>query len=160
MLADGVRRQTEQIFQNIDFVLADLDEGLMGQRMGGFLVWKQAYHLVHSLDKNYMDPGAFTEPNFQTPNLDVIYRDEGKPLSLAEIRSYYAEVRQRISSFNAALTDASLAEMVSAFGKEYSRLELIMAQLRHVFYHVGYFHCWIKLEKGRTPEYIGLYKIK
>jgi len=35
---------------------------------------------------------------------------------------------------------------------------VILAQLRHIFFHVGYLHCCIKMEKGETPEYIGLYK--
>ena len=41
-----------------------------------------------------------------------------------------------------------------------TKLELILAQLRHIFYHIGYLHCCIKMEKGESPEYIGLYKVK
>ena len=41
---------------------------------------------------------------------------------------------------------------------ELTKIELILAQLQRIFYHIGYFHCCIKIEKGETPEYIGLYK--
>jgi hypothetical protein len=41
-----------------------------------------------------------------------------------------------------------------------TRIELILAQFRHIFYHIGYLHCCLKIEKGRMPEYVGLYTTK
>lgn len=157
MYADSLRNQTQQIFQNIELVFEDLDSSLFSKKSGGFFIWKQMYHMIHSLDKHFIDPSSFQEPPIQEKNLDVIYLDRGKELSRETIFDYYRDVSKKIKAYLSSLNDQSLEETVTVNNSNYTRLELIIAQLRHVFYHIGYLHCCIKNEKGRTPEYIGLY---
>ena len=90
--------------------------------------------------------------------MDVIYLETPTKLSKKELINYYTEVKHKIMSYLNLLNDVILIEKVLLNEKYYTRLELILAQLRHVFYHVGYLHCCIKIEYGNTPEYIGLYK--
>jgi hypothetical protein len=72
--------------------------------------------------------------------------------------SYFQEVKSRIEAYLESLTDETLEEIIHFNGFKVTRLELILAQHRHIMYHVGYLHCCLKIETGNAPEYIGLYK--
>lgn len=90
--------------------------------------------------------------------MDVIYMETQRILSKKELVNYYQNVKTKVTTYIHNLTDTTLLDKIVINNNQYTRLELILAQLRHVFYHVGYIHCCVKLEKGDTPEYIGLYK--
>lgn len=158
MLADSVRNQSRQIFQNIEIVLDAIPAEEFASRKGGFAAWKHLYHLIHSLDKNLIDPGAFTEPVFHGKNMDIIYLDTEPALTKSQIESYFRSVRKKAQTYLETLTDSKLDETVAFKDLKLTRLELILAQLRHVFYHIGYLHCCLKMERGETPEYVGIYK--
>jgi hypothetical protein len=158
MYIESVQSQTGQIFDNIEILLASIGDGEFSHLKGGFPTWKHFYHCIHSLDKNFIDPGSYAEPDFHEKNMDVIYLDTDVTLSRAEIEAYYLQVKAKTTEYLGSLTDEKLTETTQFNDREYTRLELILAQLRHVFYHVGYLHCCEKIEKGETPEYVGLYK--
>jgi len=160
MIADDVRRQTKHIFQNIEAIFAAMDDALFAKRLGGFLVWKQMYHLIHSLDKNLVDPATYVEPTFHERNHDIVYLDDGRALPKDELYDYYLGVRDKVERYLDGLDEGQLVQIHPFHELRVSGLELILAQLRHVFYHVGYLHCCLKLEMGETPEYIGLYVTK
>ncbi len=158
MYFESVQRQTRQIFDNIDILFDSIPDGEFQDVKGGFRTWKNFYHCIHSLDKNFIDPSRYQEPEFHEKNMDVVYIETPRALSKSELRAYYATVRGKITRYLDALDDATLLETVTVHDRAYTRLELILAQLRHVFYHVGYLHCCLKIERGDTPEYVGLYK--
>jgi len=158
MLADSIRNQTRQIFQNIEILLGEIPANEFDTTKGGFKTWKHFYHLIHSLDKNFIDPDNYIEPEFHKKNLNIIYLDDENKLTKDEIEKYYENVKNKIQEYLNELEDKALENKIAFNGMELTKLELILAQLRHVFYHVGYLHCCIKIEKGETPEYIGLYK--
>ena len=158
MLVDSIRRQTTQIFENIEILLNAFNEDEFSRTLGGFLIWKQFYHLVHSLDKNFVDPSVFHEPSFHIDNLDIIYFNSEISLSKSEILDYYSKVQQHNREYLDRLTDEMLLETIDFRDMKLTKLELILAQLRHVFYHVGYLHCIKKIQSGVTPDYVGLYK--
>lgn len=157
MVVKSIQNQCRQIFDNLDIVLACFEEKDLAQPRGAFPNWKHLYHTIHSLDKNFIDPASFTEPEFHSPNLDVIYLPSNNALSKKEIDDYYLAVKARVHTYLAHLTPETLEERLTFRGLSLTRLELILAQLRHVFYHVGYLHCCLKMERGQTPEYVGLY---
>jgi len=158
MLADSIRNQTKQIFQNIEILFEAIPENEFDTIKGGFRTWKHFYHLIHSLDKNFIDPGNYTEPEFHKKNLNIIYMEDENKLSKEKIEKYYETVKNKIQNYLNELTDETLENKITFNEKEFTKIELILAQLRHIFYHIGYLHCCIKIEKGQTPEYIGLYK--
>jgi hypothetical protein len=127
---------------------------------GGFKTWKHLYHLIHSMDKNFIDPSNFEEPEFHKKNLDIIYLDDDNKLSKNDIDIYYDNVKYKIQKYINELNEETLDEKILFKEMNLTKLELILAQLRHIFYHIGYLHCCVKMEKGETPEYIGLYKVK
>jgi len=158
MYFKSVQTQTVQIFENLEIIIESIPEEKFQSTIGGFPIWKNLYHCIHSLDKNLIDPASYSEPCFHEKNMDVIYLETTTKLSKNQLINYYLEVKQKIMNYLNLLTDKKLLEKVYLNEKYYTRLELILAQLRHVFYHVGYLHCCIKIEYENTPEYIGLYK--
>ena len=159
MFEKDIIKQCKQIFQNIDILFNEFTEKEFDLIKGGFLVWKQFYHLVHSIDKNFIDPSSSIEPTIHKKNLDIVYLNENH-LSKQQIYDYYIEVKKRVEKYLAEIDDNVLNTKIIYKGMELSKLELVMAQLRHVFYHIGYMHCFLKIERGETPEYIGLYKVQ
>jgi len=158
MLTNSIQKQTKQIFQNIEILLEVIPADEFDTIKGGFKTWRHFYHLIHSLDKNFIDPGNYNEPEFHKKNLNIIYLDDGNKLSKDQIEKYYKEVKDKIQKYINELDEKALDEEITFHEMKLTKLELILAQLRHIFYHVGYLHCCIKTEKGETPEYIGLYK--
>jgi hypothetical protein len=158
MYYESIQSQTVQIFENLEVIIESISEEKFKSIIGGFPIWKNLYHCIHSLDKNLIDPALYCEPSFHEKNMDVIYLETPKKLSKKELINYYTEVKLKIMNYLNSLNDEKLLEKIYLNEKNYTRLELILAQLRHVFYHVGYLHCCIKIEYGNTPEYIGLYK--
>ena len=159
MLTDSIKNQTKQIFQNIEILLEVIPQNEFDTIKGGFKTWKHFYHLVHSLDKNFIDPSNYDEPEFHKKNLNNIYLDDDNKLTKNEIVKYYENVKIKVQEYINELDEETLDEKIIFNGMNLTKMELVLAQLRHVFYHVGYLHCCIKIEKGETPEYIGLYKV-
>jgi hypothetical protein len=157
MLADSIKNQTRQTFQNIEILLDAVPENEFDTIKGGFKTWRQFYHLIHSLDKNFIDPGNYIDPIFHKNDLNIIDIEDENVLTKDEIRKYYKDVKYKTEEYINKLNDEVLAERINFNKMKFTKLELILAQLRHIFYHVGYLHCCIKIEKGETPEYIGLY---
>jgi len=159
MLANSVKNQTKQIFQNIEILFENIQENEFDTIKGGFKTWKHIYHLIHSLDKNFIDPSNYEEPIFHKKNMSIIYLDDNNKLTKNEVEKYYKNVKIKIQDYINKLDDKILEEIIIFNGMNITKMELILAQLRHIFYHIGYLHCCIKIEKGETPEYIGLYKV-
>jgi hypothetical protein len=109
------------------------------------------------LDKNFIDPGNYIEPTFHKKNLNIIDTEDENILTKNEIKEYYEDVKFKAIAYINKLNDEILAEEINFDKMKFTKMELTLAQLRHIFYHVGYLHCCIKIEKGETPEYIGLY---
>jgi hypothetical protein len=157
MLMDTIRNQTRKIFQNIEVLIEAIPENEFDTIKGGFKTWRHFYHFIHSMDKNFIDPGNYSEPDFHKKNLDVIFIEDDNRLTKEEIMKYYINVKNKVEKYIGKLDDKKLEGKIKFNEAEYTRLELIFAQLQHIFYHIGYLHCCIMIEKGDTPEYIGLY---
>lgn len=157
-MVESINNQTKQIFQNIEILFDVIPENEFDTIKGGFKTWKQFYHFLHSLDKNFIDPDNYIEPDFHKKNLNIINIDDNNVLSKNELKIYYENVKRKVQDYLNELRNENLVEKIKFKEMEFTKLELIMAQLRHIFYHIGYLHCAIKVEKGETPEYIGLYK--
>jgi len=157
MISNSIRRQSKQIFHNIENIFNAVTEESISSIIGVFPVWKQIYHLLHSMDQNFINPTNFSEPDFHTKNLNIIFLDTGDPLSFGQLFKYYKQVRAKLEAYLQGLNDTTLEETIRFRDMELTRLELLLAQFRHIFYHVGYLHCCLKLLNGETPEYAGLY---
>jgi len=157
-MIDALRRQALPLFQNIEVLLDEFSDEEFQGSLGGFPVWRQFYHLIHSLDKNFIDPEAFEEPDFHQPGLDQLPEPSPATLSKPQLLAYYQGVKAMVQGYLDGLTEQTLDQAVVYRHLNLTRFDLILAQFRHILYHVGYLHCALKLARGTTPEYVGLYK--
>jgi hypothetical protein len=159
MISESIKMQSKQIFQNIDCIFDVVNEDNINNKTGVFPVWKQIYHMLHSIDQNFINPSDFSEPDFHSKNLNVIFLESNETLDRNQLYEYYQQIQKKIELYLNNLTDNILNEVIIFKDMKLTKMELIMAQFRHIFYHIGYLHCCFKLLNGETPEYIGLYKV-
>jgi len=158
-MLNGLRIETEIIFENIDILFNSINENEFNTIKGGFIVWKHFYHLVHSLDKYFIDPHNYIEPSFhREDDMDITNLNNNKLMNKMEIIDYYNTVKNKIKKYVYSLSENDLTEIVytSDDGNIVSKGDLIVAAIRHTYYHEGYFNCIMKLEKGETPEYLNV----
>lgn len=148
-----IRNQTVILFENIRETLDYCSDELIEKSSSKWPLWKQFYHLLHSLDQWFINPMNFTEPAIHQPHFRTSDQGPGI-LSKQQLLTYYHDIRRRIENYLDTLTVEILEEPV---GKgEFNRLDLILIQFRHVMHHIGYLHHDIKSETGISPEYIGI----
>ena len=121
------------------------------------MIWHQLYHFIHSMDQNFIDPLNYEHPDFHTPNMNMLAMEPDGFLSREQLYDYYKKTAGKIDAYLNSLDDEQLEKTVVFRGMELTGMELILAQFRHIFFHIGYLHCCIKLVKGETPDYVGLY---
>jgi hypothetical protein len=94
----------------------------------------------------------FTEPTIHQPHFRTSDSGPGI-LSKQQLFTYFSEIRHRIEKYLSTLSLQLLQEYI---GKgEFTRLDLILIQFRHVMHHIGYLHDYIKNKTGESPKYIG-----
>ena len=154
-MVEVIRRQSEQLFDNIGYVLDYTDDDLLARPICRWPLWRQIYHLLHSMDQWFINPFSYTERHPDGAMIRAINTPvDAKPFSRAELREYRGQVEEKIRTYLAGLTDAQLLEYPEDC--PVSRLDLILGQFRHVMYHVGMLHGCLVVETGEIPEYRGL----
>jgi hypothetical protein len=150
-----IQVEMEILFENIDILLDTINE--FDSTRGGFTTWRHFYHLIHSIDKYLFDPDKYIEPLFHKKDLSVIYLFDNNKLTKNEIIGYYNDVKNRILNYVNDLNESILKNDLTEH-KFHEILVHILGQIRHSYYHIGYLHCCMKIEKGETPEWINLQK--
>jgi len=158
-MLNGIKIETVIIFENIDILFDSIGENEFNSIKGGFIVWKQFYHLVHSLDKYFIDPHNYIEPSFhKEKEMHITNLNNDNPMEKVEIINYYNIVKNKIKNYVNSLTENDLNEIVFVGddGNKVSKGDRILGAIRHTYYHEGYFSCFLKMEKGETPEYLNV----
>jgi hypothetical protein len=153
-LTADVREQTRILLQNIDETLAWLSDESLGELLGGIALGQHAYHMLHSLDQWFMNPFRYVEPAFHEAGLNSMDRPASKRLAQAELMAYFATIKSKLGQYLDQLSDEALAQ--NPEGSPFSRLTLVLAQYRHLMYHIGVLHCWAVQNTGKWPKWIGL----
>ena len=157
-----IKNQTEINFINIkdQIEAADLEaifDGVNGSRY--------IFHNLHSMDRFFINPLTYIyegEKLFGIPeNLSVIStaREGFEPdtsivISRQQLLDYFGYVRAKINSYFDTLTPEGLTDTPE--GCEYTRLELILAQFRHMMWHVGLSSGITFQASGEWNEFTGL----
>lgn len=126
------------------------------------------FHYLHSMDKFYINPSDYEyegEKLFGLPeNLSIIsesrngfVKDKTTVISREKLLKYLDFIQEKITKFFETLIFEKLLEKPN--GSDYTHLELILGQFRHVMWHTG-------LSSGITFEsmkvwnkYTGLIKV-
>lgn len=143
LLSKIIAEQTEILLKNINSVVqsANLEAEFDGLNASRFI-----FHTLHSLDKWFVNPEEYKYDENSSggvaENLSVIssYRQgfdaaPGVVISRENLEKYAVSVAQKIRIYLAKLSDKMLSEKLD--GCEFTRLELILGQFRHVMCHAG-----------------------
>jgi hypothetical protein len=164
ILTGLLREQTEILLKNLDDQIAAADLNVL---IDGLPNWRYLFHTIHSLDKSFINPDDFAEPDISVcgiePDLAVI--DENRPgyrqapevtITRGQLEDYAAYVRRKIESYFSTLDDAMLAEKPA--GCRFTRLTLILGQSRHIMWHLG-LSSGLTVQTGKPwPVYTGLFR--
>jgi hypothetical protein len=150
-LVDAVAAQTEVLLKNARICLNTCD---MQARVYGMPLWKHAYHMLHSLDRWYINPKQYVEPPFHVRDLNSLDVPSGKALTKGDLENYLEGIAAKLRGYLAELTDDLLAEKPEGCG--FTRLSLILGQFRHVYAHVGIINCSTIEATGKWPRVMGL----
>ena len=118
-------------------------------------VWRHVYHMLHSLDRWYMDPGSFMEPDIHVEGLNDLDKNVNAPVfSLSAMESYLDGITEKLRAYLTALRDDELA--LPPEGSQSARLALAVAAIRHLTAHFGMVMGFVIAERGKWPLTIGM----
>lgn len=150
-LAAAVKTSAELMFYNLRIAMDTVD---WNADVCGAPAWRCIYHTLHSADKYFINPSAWTaedEPPFHSHMLDWPDTPTDSVLSRETLYAYFDRVRNRIISYMDSLNDASLSERP---GGKPTRLGLILSQFRHMYAHIGILNGITIANTGRYPRVV------
>jgi len=157
-----IKAQQEINFINVreQIQMADLETVFDGENNSRYI-----FHYLHSLDRFFINPCDYVyegEKLFGIPeNLSVIdsnregyVADSTIVVEREKLLSYLDYVEEKINLYFETLTAEDLLQKPK--GCDYSRLELILAQFRHLMWHVGLSSGITFSAKGEWNHFTGL----
>lgn len=151
-------KQTEIVLGNIDFTFSAIEDGLMKKEVNGFPVWRQMYHLLNSIDRIFTVPENYSYRDFHVDGLNSLVKQTEVELDKATLIKYFQGIKEQIRIYLDSLDDEKLLEEVICQEMRLTRFDLMLAQIRHITWHLGYLHACIKVETGSCPPYVGVSK--
>ena len=138
-----IKNQQEINFINVrdQIEMADLEKKFDGENNSRYI-----FHYLHSLDRFFINPCDYVyegEKLFGIPEgLSAIdptrpgyINDSSIVISRKQLLNYLDYVHAKVNTYFETLTLGALLETPE--GCDYSRFELILAQFRHLMWHVG-----------------------
>ena len=157
-----IKNQQDINFINIrdQILMADLETVFDAENNSRYI-----FHYLHSLDRFFINPMDYVyegERLFGIPeNLSVIdpkregyESDSSKVISREQLLSYLDYIKAKVDAYFERLTAADLIQKPD--GCEYTRLELILAQFRHMMWHVGVSSAITFSSKKEWNDFTGL----
>ena len=157
-----IKNQQEINFINVkeQILKADLETVFDAENNSRYI-----FHYLHSMDRFFIDPTNYVyegEKLFGIPeNLSVIdpkregYEEDTSILiSREQLLNYFEYVKAKIEKYFETLTAEELLQKPGCC--EYTRLELILAQFRHLMWHTGLSSAITFASKREWNEFTGL----
>lgn len=124
-----IREQTQRALWEVKNVIDCIPDELWEKQYCSMPIWKHVYHMLHSLDLWYINPGdeEYCEPNIHEKdlnNLDVVTE---KRLTRGEINSFYVQIKNKIEHYLRDLNDAVL--LTYPKNCEYTKFTLIIERV-------------------------------
>lgn len=158
IFTEKLKKQTGIIMIDIGYTFAEVSEELMQKEVNGFLMWKHFYHMLNSIDRIFAYSEDYRFPDFHEDGLNRLDCASDKTLSKDFLETYFKNIREKITHYLDGTDDSKLLEEVICQEMRISRFDLIVAQFRHITWHLGYIQGCIKIETGKLPVYIGVNK--
>jgi len=153
-----IKHRFIQVLSSIENLFSYIPENLYNKKINGYLIWKQLYHLLNSLERNFIDPNNYEYPDFHEDKLNSLDYKSEKKLNKKTLYNYFISIKEKILNYLDDLDDKKLLEIIKFREMELTRLDFILSQFTHVMWHSGYLYSCMKIETNELPEYPGLYK--
>lgn len=101
----------------------------------GVPCWRWIYHAIHSADRYFINPSDYKEPAFHREGMDDLNIPCDAVLSDEQLMFFLDRVEQKTYDYLNSLTDDMLN--IKPEGCEYTRMDLILKQIRHLAIHIG-----------------------
>lgn len=155
-LPHALRRQLDPCIEMLRACLEAAGDELCDARDGGPPVWEQLYHTIFWLGAWLRDWSRPIEyPAFHVKEALDMGREPSGVISRAQVREYLDKVLADCSSYLSALTPASVMVPVEAFRKQWTPVDRILGQIRHVQHHVGYLNATLRASGGAPAAWVG-----
>lgn len=151
---EAVKDQTKRTFWSLRNVMDCIPDSNWSLPYCGVPLWKHVYHTLHSLDKWYINPFDYHEPDFHAEGLSDLNTNTTAYLSRDLLETYASEVEAKLAGYLDGLTDRKLLEKPPEC--PYTRFHLILAQHRHADMHIGIIMGDIISDTGHWPKVLGL----
>jgi hypothetical protein len=153
-LVASIKSQILILYKNIDELFSSLDVDMLDEKAGRWPLWRQLYHMLHSMDQWFINPYRYNDHMKNGADIAGLVKETGIRLSKKDLTDYYASIRNKIDKYIAGLDTATLEEKPEAC--PFTRFELFIGQTRHIMYHIGMIHGILIVRRDVLPEYYGL----
>ena len=148
-----IKKQVSANFINLETAIKTYNRNAL---VCGSPAWRYIYHTIHSADKWFFNPERYTEPEFHKVGMDNPDNPCDIELSDETLLEYLSKVQNKTYDYLDKIKDKDLYEKPD--GCEYTRLELILAQFRHISIHTGMINGLTIEKTGKFPVFCGLDK--
>ena len=114
--------------------------------------WRWAYHALHSADKWFINPNVYEEPSFHEDGMDNPDNPTNVVLTDAQLLEYLDQIEKKTLDYLNSLTDDMLYEKPE--NCNYTRMELILRQYRHISFHTGMLNGQTAVATGKFPMWV------
>lgn len=145
---------TNYCFESINILFDTFIADDFNKTINGFPIWQQFYHLLNSIDRILTDPVQYKYPTFHIEGMNNL---ENKPETLInknDLYEYFKRVEAESTTYLASIDEIMLGRKSNHKTIYMTKLDHILAQQRHMTWHIGYLHSCAKVLYGQTPEHI------
>lgn len=154
VLTDVILEQTNRALWEVKNVINCVPDDLWNKEYCDAPMWQHIYHMLHSLDRWFINPNIYSEPDFHTLNLNNLDIKPDIELARNVLNNYYYSIKNKITDYIKTLTDEELLSKPT--NCQYDKFTLILAQFRHLHTHMGMIMDFIINDKGLWPTVLGL----
>ena len=148
-VCDMSARQTDANFVNLMISIKTYNRNAL---VKGAPAWRFVYHTLCSADRWYFNPESFVPRPEHEPGSENPYRPISREWSDDELLTLLESVRKKTMDYLDSLDDTQLNEYPPAC--EFTRLELILTQFRHMGVHIGMLNGQTVELTGQFPLYV------
>lgn len=153
-----IQEQVIRSLWEINNVITCIDDDLWNKEYAHMPLYKHVYHTLHSLDLWLINPrdSSYQEPSIHTEHLNNLDVVTSQSLSKEDIHHYFLDIEKKIQDYLMNLKADDL--LCYPENCEYTRLTLIIGQLKHLHTHMGMLMGFMIQDQDIWPVTLGLEK--
>jgi hypothetical protein len=153
-IVDIIKRHTKNSIESIDILFDTFSANDFEKSVNGFSIWQQFYHMINSMDRIFIDPESYKFPNFHVENINNLEYHFDKIYTKECLYDYFQYVKAQINDYLNNINENILLNKSNHKTINMTKLDHVLAQFRHIGFHLGYLHSCTKVMLGNTPEHI------